>query len=985
MYFECACICSALVIVIAMFLLVIRSLNPKCTDNCYRNAAVATDAETCSDIGRDILKRGGSAVDAAIAALLCVSVVNPQSMGIGGGVVFNIYNASTGKLEIINARETAPMSATANMLGNKPQTDYPGLLIAVPGELRGYKMAHDRHGRLPWKELFEPSIELAWKGFQIGAALANAINETKKKFLKNTTLCEVFCDADYNLPKKNDYIRFSQLAATYRKIAEEGPDAFYNGSLTKHIVDDIRAAGGNITHKDLEDYEAELTEYALNFTVGKYTFYAPTAPFGGPVLALIMKLLGNECVIEYTDVILNYLYFDYNLTKAVNQPRVQITENATCVDDDFDEGVIDGLKERNHTIIVRNTEDSVVQAIGREGDKICAASDFRKDGKPNNAIPNLKANTIRQCRLLYIFIAFLVAMVLFLTPTQRSAVMHTPRSILIGTPTTPNVTVTGNCDAKAAVAADSDTCSEIGRDILSRNGSAVDAAIAALLCVSVINPHSMGIGGGVVFTIYNALNGTVETINARETAPMNATENMFVNKTCKKYAGLYIAVPGELRGYEMAHERHGKLPWKELFQPSIKLASEGFKIGKALARAINEKKEKYCNFTALCEVFCDSNNTLLKENDTIRFPKLAETYRNISEEGADAFYSGSLTEDIVNTIKNKGGNITPEDLKHYKAELNESTLSFNVSNYTFHAPTAPFGGPVLALILNILLGKGFNLTNKSMSTTENKTLTYHRIIEAFRFADAQKKNLSDPLSGNSSQFVKNMISDSFADHIRSLIKDDHKQISYSVEKDNGTSHLSVLAEDGSAVAVTSSINNYFGSCVMSDSGIIFNDQMADFIDSDMKSEANKIEPGKRPLSSMCPTIIFDKDDSKKKVRMVVGGSGGTTITTSVAQVILNYLIFGYDLQKAVAEPRVQIAEKWTHVEEGFDECVIAGLEKRKHCIDFDAALSKVQVVARQGDKICAVSDQKNGGFQMLSTAFVFLLLSTIFSHEIAVQ
>ncbi|XP_056310826.1 LOW QUALITY PROTEIN: glutathione hydrolase 1 proenzyme-like [Danio aesculapii] len=591
----------------------------------------------------------------------------------------------------------------------------------------------------------------------------------------------------------------------------------------------------------------------------------------------------------------------------------------------------------------------------------------------------------------YIFIAFLVAMVLFLTPTQRSAVMHTPRSIPVATSTTRTVTpitpnVTGKCYAKAAVAADSDTCSEIGRDILQRGGSAVDAAIAALLCVSVVNPQSMGIGGGVVFTIYNASNRTVETINARETAPMNASENMLVNKYCKKYAGLFIAVPGELRGYEMAHERHGKLPWKELFQPSIKLASEGFKIGKALARAIKEKKEDYCDFTALREMFCNSNNIFFKKNYTIRFPKLAETYRTIAEDGAKAFYNGSLTEDIVNTIRNKGGNITREDLKNYTAVLTEDVSNFTVGNYTFYAPTAPFGGPVLTLIMKILLGNGtkespgFNLTNKSMSTTENKTLTYHRIIEAFRYADAQKKSLSDPLYVDIAKFVKNMISDSFADHIRKLIKDDIKQTNYSVVMDKGTSHLSVLAEDGSAVAVTSSINNYFGSCVMSDSGIIFNDQMSDFGGAEKKNESkntnNKIEPGKRPLSSMCPTIIFE---TGSQVKMVVGGAGGTNITTSVAQVILNYLIFGYDLLKAVAEPRVQIPEHCTQVEKRFDKCVIAGLRNKNHCIDHNTELSMVQVVARQGDKICAVSDPRNGGYQMLSTASVFLLLlSTIF-------
>ncbi|CAM4453887.1 unnamed protein product [Leuciscus chuanchicus] len=523
-----------------------------------------------------------------------------------------------------------------------------------------------------------------------------------------------------------------------------------------------------------------------------------------------------------------------------------------------------------------------------------------------------------------------------------------------------------NCYDKAAVAADAEVCSEIGRDMLKRNGSVVDAAIAALLCVSVVNPHNMGIGGGVVFTIYNASTGKVETINAKEIAPMRASQNMFGSDPDNAISGLYIAVPGELRGYQMAHQRHGRLPWKELFEPSIKLAKEGFPIGMALADAIKETSHTILNNTALCEVLCDSNNNLLKENDIIRFPKLALTYMKIAEEGPDVFYNGSLTQTIVDDIKAAGGIITREDLLNYKSVLNEYALNFTVGKYIFHAPTAPFGGPVLALILNIL--KGYNISSSSVSTVEKKTLMYHRMIEAFRLADVEKTNLR--YTENIPELVKYMTSDRSADEKRSKINDDFKQTSYddqgntdTVPDDHGTSHLSIIAEDGSAVAVTSSINNEFGSGVMSRStGIIFNDQMRDFIDPDVKNGVEKpksIKPGKWPPSSMCPTIILDKQS--RKVRMVVGGSGGTNITTATVQVILNHLFFGYDLKKAVKEPRFQIRPNVTNIEDTFDKVVIKGLEEKNHTIKNNIELTAVQAVVREGDKLCAESDENNGG------------------------
>uniref|UniRef100_A0A3P8WL54 Glutathione hydrolase n=1 Tax=Cynoglossus semilaevis TaxID=244447 RepID=A0A3P8WL54_CYNSE len=533
-----------------------------------------------------------------------------------------------------------------------------------------------------------------------------------------------------------------------------------------------------------------------------------------------------------------------------------------------------------------------------------------------------------------------------------------------------------NIFSKAAVAADAKTCSEIGRDILKKNGSAVDASIATLLCVSLLNAHSVGIGGGSNYVIYNASTGKVETINARETAPSNAVEDMFGdNDQLARKGALTIGIPGELRGYEMAHKRHGRLPWRELFQPSIALARKGFPIGKALALAITTHKEDIEGNAALCEVFCDSEKNILKENDIIRFPKLAETYQRIAEEGPDLFYEGSIAKAIVSEVQEAGGIITLEDLREYQPELNEKPLKAKVGQFTMYVPNAATGGPVVAFILNIL--NGYNFSDKSVSTTEQKILTYHRIVEAFRFGYAKRSELGDPRYMDMTELINNMTSDVYAEQIRSKIMD-HTTFPEgyygnmnSVPETHGTSHVSVVDEDGNAVAVTSTINLYFGSQVMSPStGIILNSQMFDFNHPDgvqgfrkPHNLNNLIQPGKKPLSSMCPAIIFDKDH---KLKMVIGAAGGTKIPTGIASVILNSLFFNYDLKRALAESRIhnQLDPNTTLVEPGFDQDVLEGLVQKNHYTKIRNTKTPhtvIQVVLRQDDHLVAESDPRKGG------------------------
>ncbi|XP_070845848.1 glutathione hydrolase 5 proenzyme [Chaetodon trifascialis] len=509
----------------------------------------------------------------------------------------------------------------------------------------------------------------------------------------------------------------------------------------------------------------------------------------------------------------------------------------------------------------------------------------------------------------------------------------------------------------AAVSADSQRCSEVGRNILQQGGSAADGAIAALLCTSVVNPQSMGIGGGSIVTIRNKT-GHVKVYNFRETVPRAFKPDLLSDcpTTMTMSPGAqWIGVPGELRGYWAIHKQYGKLSWAKLFEPTIRLAREGINMPPFLARLLNEPfAKKFVEKSSLCQIFCHKNKTILGQNDILKFPKLADTMEIIAKQGAEAFYTHKIGHDLIEDIKAAGGTLTMEDLRSFKVRV-EDAWTVPLGDIQMHIAPPPAGGAMLAFILRLM--EGFSLTPSSLDG-DQKIQMYHLFIEAAKFANGQKRSIRDPdFNGKSAD---HLIDPSFINRIRERIfsNTSHDSSYYNVKPSSdhmGTTHLSVLDEDGLAVSATSTINHLFGGAIYSPrTGIILNNELSDFC-----GRADRVTAGEQPPSSMTPVIL----ESKSGGLLAIGGSGGSMITSAVAMSLMNRLWLGMNLKDAIAAPIVFVDSKNNvNFEPGFNESVKDGLKAYGHKFgEWKYFFNVVNAVEKENGCIAAVSDSRKKG------------------------
>ncbi|EMM9641377.1 gamma-glutamyltransferase [Providencia rettgeri] len=466
---------------------------------------------------------------------------------------------------------------------------------------------------------------------------------------------------------------------------------------------------------------------------------------------------------------------------------------------------------------------------------------------------------------------------------------------------------------KGMVVSSQHLASQIGADILKSGGNAIDAAVAVGYAQAVVNPCCGNIGGGGFMTIHLA-DGKDLFINFRETAPAAASADMYLDKEGKliKDASLYgylaSGVPGTVKGLDYALEKYGTMSRQQVMEPAIKLAREGFVLTRADTDVLDTTTERFKQDPEVARIFLKPNGSPYQPSDLLVQSDLANTLEKIAKNGPSAFYEGEIPKIIEEASKKNGGILTAKDFADYTI-TDTPPISCTYRGYKFiSAPPPSSGGVTICQTLNIL--EGYDLKEMGFNSADY----IHTLTEAMRHAYMDRNTfLGDP------EFVDNptekLLSKTYAEELRKEIKPNQATPSTQVQPGLGphekpeTTHYSIVDEKGNAVSTTYTINGRFGSVVIPPgTGFFLNDEMDDFTTKVgeknlyglVQGERNSIAPGKRPLSSMSPTIVT-KDG---KVFLVLGSPGGSRIISITLQTALNIIDHGMPPQEAVNAPRV---------------------------------------------------------------------------------
>ena len=554
-------------------------------------------------------------------------------------------------------------------------------------------------------------------------------------------------------------------------------------------------------------------------------------------------------------------------------------------------------------------------------------------------------------------------------PTSAPAA---PASAGAGAPVEP--AAKGTPPLEAVVSADNQIASELGAQILARGGDTADAAVTVALALGVLHPVGSGLGGGGFAVVWRAGERRAYALDFREVAPRAASRDMYLDQEgqpipdASRVGARAAAVPGELAGLWALHQRHGRLPWAEVVAPAERIAREGAPLSEHMHRAIVSKKALLRESPALARLYLDRSGEPLPVGTLIRRPALARTLTEIKRRGVNAFYRGRIARTLVREIRRGGGIITRADLAEYRVKERPVLRGSYRGHELLTMPPPSSGGIVLLQVLSVLEGS----FEDAMLRSGNE-LSIHRLVEALKHAFADRARvLGDPdftpvpvdqlLSRDRIRTIRALFNPS------GVLPQSRYGGRYRIPEDGGTSHFNLIDQRGNGIALTTTVNTSFGSrFVAGSTGILLNNEMDDFIIRPgvpnafglIGQASNAIQPGKRPLSSMSPTIVLKRGG----IELMVGASGGPTIITGTLQVLLKLLDPSREGVEALSSPRIH--HQWYPEQLMTDAALPAGLRRallsRGHRLRRWRRFTSVQAIRRRvGGYEGLVDFTKNG-------------------------
>lgn len=559
-------------------------------------------------------------------------------------------------------------------------------------------------------------------------------------------------------------------------------------------------------------------------------------------------------------------------------------------------------------------------------------------------------------------------------------VAHSTVSVESKIPQVAQAIVPLNKKFPGAVVAAHPLASEAGVAMLARGGNAIDAAVAASFVISVVRPQSTGLGGGGFMVTHSAKHKRTEVFDFRERAPSKATAEFYSKLPAEATVNgpLAVATPGLVAGLFEVHSVSGRLPWKTVLEPAIKIAEEGFPIYQQLADALQRRKEVLKSFPSSKKIFFRNDEPFTVGEKLIQ-SDLAKTLRRVAANGAGEFRNGETAKKIVSSIDKLGGILTMDDFKNYRVQRRLPVTGKFAGNTIVSMPPPSSGGVHVIEILNILRNDQETIKRAGFASFEH----WHLMAEAMKRAFSDRAMfMGDPAF--TMVPVARLTSLAHADSWRKTI-DAKKAVPSSkldvqnavvLRESESTTHISVIDRDGNAVSTTQTINFTFGSCLVAeDTGIMLNDEMDDFSRSGNQpnvfglvgTAANEIAPNKTPLSSMTPTMIFDPAGN---LRLIVGSPGGPRIISATLQTIFNHLGLQMSAAESVHSPRIHhqwLPDKLYIEKKNAPASTLTALANAGHELVDSSSLGDVQAIfiERAEDSgtttITGVSDTRSDG------------------------